>query len=82
MAGLGMLIGMIVFVAIVLAFAIPILLIWGGVSVLRALAGPRRPSGPFGDPAVEQLRSRLARGEISQAQYEQSMWDLGYEKVR
>ena len=82
MAGLGMLIGTIIVFAVVLALAIPVLLLWGGVSILRALGGPRRPRGPLGDPAAEQLRYRLARGEITQAEFEQGMWDLGYEKVR
>ena len=83
MAVLGWIIGTIIFFAIVLVIAIPVLLIWGGVSVLRALAGgPRKPRGPVVDPAVDQLRYRLARGEITQAQFEQAMWDLGYEKVR
>ena len=83
MAALGMFIATIVLLAVVLALAIPILIVWGGVSLLRALAGsPRRGPGPAGDPAAEQLRVRLARGEISQAQFEQGMWGLGYEKVR
>jgi len=80
MSALGSLVGMIVFLAIVLALAIPILILWFFVSALRALAGsaPR----PRRDPAVEELRYRLARGEITEAQFEQGMWDLGYEKVR
>ncbi len=82
MAGIGMFIGMIVVFALVLALAIPLLLLWGGVSILRAIGGPRRPRGPLGDPAAEQLRYRLARGEITQTQFEQGMWDLGYEKIR
>ena len=47
------------------------LLFWGGLIVLlvwavRSSAGPRRGT----DRALETLRQRLARGEISQEEYE------------
>jgi uncharacterized membrane protein len=80
MSALGSLLGMVVFLAFLLAIAIPVLIIWALVSVFREIAGG--PPRPRYDPAVEALRYRLARGEITEAQFEQAMWDLGYEKVR
>ncbi len=38
------------------------------------------PSSGRYDPAAEQLRMRFARGEITQAEYEEAMRALGYEK--
>jgi uncharacterized membrane protein len=80
MAALGGLIALVVLLAIVVAFAVPIAIIWLIVTVLRNVGG--RPPSAGRDPAVEELRYRLARGEITDAQFEQGMWDLGYEKVR
>jgi uncharacterized membrane protein len=80
MAEIGALVGTIVLFALILAVAVPILLVWLAVTVIRNISGP--PSRPRRDPAVEQLRYRLARGEISEAEFEKGMWDLGYEKVR
>ena len=82
MAALGAFVGTIVLLAILLALAIPLLIIWFIAVVIRDVAGGgRRPRGPYQDPAVLALRARLARGEISQAQFEQGMYDLGYEKA-
>jgi uncharacterized membrane protein len=78
MAELGALIGTIVLFAVVLALAVPILLIWLVVTVIRNISAPPRPRR---DPAVEELRYRLARGEISEPEFEQAMYALGYEKV-
>jgi uncharacterized membrane protein len=80
MAEIASLVGMIVLVSLVVALAVPILIIWLIVTVIRNISGP--PSHPRRDPAVEQLRYRLARGEITQAEFEQAMYNLGYEKVR
>jgi uncharacterized membrane protein len=79
MVALGAFVGSIVLLSILAAIAIPVAIIWLIVVVVRNLSGPRRPSR---DIAVEELRYRLARGEITEAQFEQGMWDLGYEKVR
>jgi uncharacterized membrane protein len=88
MAAFGALIGSIVLFSVFLAFAIPIAILWLIVVVIRNIAGgPPRPNRQQQgwtprDPAVDELRARYARGEISQAEFEQRMWDLGYEKVR
>jgi uncharacterized membrane protein len=82
MVGLGAFIGMIVFLSILLAFAIPFLIIWLIVVVVRSLAGGPRPRSPLYDPAVQTLRWRLAQGQITEGEFDQAMYDLGYEKVR
>jgi uncharacterized membrane protein len=87
-AALGSLIGFAVLFSILVALIIPIAIIWFIVVVIRNIAGgPSRPRWQQQgwvprDPAVDELRARYARGEISQAEFEQRMWDLGYEKVR
>ena len=80
MAALGSLAMTIVLVAVVLVVAVPIFAIWVVASVVRGIFGG--PPRPRRDPAVEELRYRFARGEISEAEFEQRMYELGYEKVR
>lgn len=67
----------IVLVSIIAVFAIPIAIIWLLVLLVRNSSEPR--SGRQ-DPAVEQLRVRFARGEIGQAEFEEAMRALGYER--
>ena len=69
-----------VVVALILVLAIPALLLWLGITIVRDVSGPHTHAGR--DPSVEQLRYRYARGEITLEQFEQEMRDLGYEKVR
>lgn len=57
--------------------AIPVAIIWLVVVLIRNQSARSRPSF---DPAAEQLRYRYARGEISQADFEQGMRFLGYER--
>ena len=63
--------------SVVAVFAIPIAIIW--LLVLLVRNSSERGSGRQ-DPAVEQLRVRFARGEISQAEFEEAMRALGYER--
>jgi uncharacterized membrane protein len=65
--------------SVVLTLAIPVAIIWLIVVLIQRANGPR--SRPRYDPAAEQLRYRYARGEISQAEFEQGMHMLGYERV-
>jgi uncharacterized membrane protein len=68
----------VVALALFTAIAIPVGIVWLLISLIRAVAGgPRRDRY---DPAAEQLRMRFARGEISQADYENGMRSLGYER--
>ncbi len=67
----------IVLVSIIAVFAIPIAIIWLLVLLVRNSSEAR--SGRQ-DPAVVQLRVRFARGEISQAEFEEAMRALGYER--
>jgi uncharacterized membrane protein len=67
----------IVLVSIIAVFAIPIAIIWLLVLLVRNSSEAR--SGRQ-DPAVEQLRVRFARGDISQAEFEEAMRALGYER--
>ncbi len=77
---IGSFVGGIVLLSLLFAFAIPILIIWLIVVVIRSIAngGSRRQRE---DQLVAELRWRYARGEISQEEFERRMWDLGYEKV-
>lgn len=61
-----------------IGFFVPIILVAVLVAIFRnsARVGRYRPY----DPAAEQLRMRFARGEITQADYENGMRLLGYEK--
>lgn len=64
--------------AVLFALALPLLIVWLLISLVRNADGPRRPPR---DPAVEELRVRFARGEITEADFEQGMRLLGYERV-
>ena len=81
MAAFGGAVFTIILFALLMAILIPLLLIGLVVSILRGLfgGGSRRPRRDY---AMEELRYRFARGEISEAKFEQGMYDLGYEKVR
>jgi putative membrane protein len=77
---LGGFIGGVVLLSLLLAFAVPVLIVWLIIVIVRNAAdgGSRRRRE---DRAVAELRWRYARGEISQEEFERRMWDLGYEKV-
>jgi putative membrane protein len=47
------------------------------VAVVRAVASPQSPAGPPLDDALATLRLRYARGEISEAEFEQMKETLG-----
>jgi len=64
--------------AVAASLAVPIAIVWLIVVLIRNATGAN--SRPRFDPAVEQLRYRYARGEIGQAEFEQGMHLLGYEK--
>jgi len=74
---LGGLIGLIVFGSVILALAIPLLILWAIVEVVRNLAGGGRRGDRY-DPAAAALRYRYARGEITQTEFETGMHSLGY----
>jgi uncharacterized membrane protein len=64
--------------SVVLTLAIPVAIVWLIVVLIRnSNAGTSRRY----DPAAEQLRYRYARGEISEAEFQQGMHLLGYERV-
>ncbi|MGA3029790.1 MAG: SHOCT domain-containing protein [Candidatus Limnocylindrales bacterium] len=65
------------FLSVVIMLAIPVAIVWLLVVLVRNNGG--RGSRRY-DPAAEQLRYRYARGEISQAEFEQGMHLLGYER--
>lgn len=78
MVSVGPLVGLIVLFSAFFALAIPIAILWLVIVVIRNIAG-QQPA-PRRDPAAEELRYRFARGEITQAQFEDGMRALGYEK--
>jgi uncharacterized membrane protein len=79
-AGLGAFIGVVIFGAVILALAIPLLMIWLLIEVVRGVSdGGRRRRDRY-DPAAEALKYRYARGELSQADFEAAMHQLGYVK--
>jgi uncharacterized membrane protein len=65
-----------VILSVLFSLAIPLALIVLLVVIVRNAAGGRDRY----DPAAEQLRMRFARGEITQAEYEEAMRALGYQK--
>jgi uncharacterized membrane protein len=64
--------------SVVVTLAIPVAIVWLIVVLIRNSTGgtSRRY-----DPAAEQLRYRYARGEISEAEFQQGMHMLGYERA-
>jgi len=80
-AGLGAFVGIVVVGSMILALAIPLLLIWLLIELVQgATGGGRRHRRDRYDPAAEALKYRYARGEISQADFEAGMRSLGYVK--
>ena len=71
-------VGLMVLFTAFIVLAIPIAILWLLVVVIRNLAG--QPDGARRDPAADALRYRFGRGEITQAQFEDAMRALGYEK--
>jgi uncharacterized membrane protein len=83
LGALGALVGLVVLLAVILALAIPLLIVWLLVELLRGATGGggrRRRRRDRYDPAAEALRTRYARGEITQADFEFGMRSLGYVK--
>jgi uncharacterized membrane protein len=78
MMELGPNVGFFILFTIFLSLAIPIAILWLVIVSVRNVAG--RPTGLRPDPAADALRYRFGRGEISQAQFEDAMRALGYEK--
>ncbi len=79
-AGLGAFVGIVVIGAMLLALAIPLLLIWLLIELVRGVSdGGRRRRDRY-DPAADALKYRYARGEIGQADFEAGMRALGYVK--
>jgi uncharacterized membrane protein len=78
MVGIGASVGLISLLVVAASLAIPIAIVWLIVVLVRSATGAN--SRPRYDPAAEQLRYRYARGEISQAEFEQGMHVLGYER--
>jgi len=63
----------------VVTLAVPVTIVWLLVILVRNSRGG--PSPRRYDPAAEQLRYRYARGEISEAEFQQGMHMLGYERA-
>jgi uncharacterized membrane protein len=79
MVELGSSVLLIGLLSVFVTVAIPVAIVWLIVVLIRNSNGgtpPRRY-----DPAAEQLRYRYARGEISEAEFQQGMHMLGYERV-
>jgi uncharacterized membrane protein len=64
--------------SVVLTLAIPVAIVWLIVVLIR---NSSRGTSRRYDPAAEQLRYRYARGEISEAEFQQGMHMLGYERA-
>jgi uncharacterized membrane protein len=79
-AGLGAFVGIVVIGAMLLALAIPLLLIWLLIEIVRGASDGGRRRRERYDPAAEALKVRYARGEIGQAEFEAGMRSLGYVK--
>ena len=78
MVELGSSVLLIGLLSVVVTLAIPVAIVWLIVVLIRNSNGgtSRRY-----DPAAEQLRYRYARGEISEAEFQQGMHMLGYERA-
>ena len=64
---------------IFLGILLPFLVLSTLVDIARGVSDGRRRSGE--DPALEVLRFRLARGEISEGDFEVAMRILGFDKA-
>jgi uncharacterized membrane protein len=78
MVELGSSVLLIGLLSVVVTLAIPVAIVWLIVVLIRNSNGgtSRRY-----DPAAEQLRYRYARGEISEAEFQQGMHLIGYERA-
>ncbi len=52
------------------------LVIWGVVALVRSLSGPRSADSPKAASALEILKMRYARSDISKEEYEEKKGDL------
>jgi putative membrane protein len=52
------------------------LVIWGVVALVRGLSGPRHCDSTAADSALEILKRRYARGEVSKKEYEEKKREL------
>jgi uncharacterized membrane protein len=65
--------------SVIVTLAIPVAIVWLIVVLIRnSNDGTSRRRY---DPAAEQLRYRYARGEITEAEFEQGMHLIGYERA-
>jgi uncharacterized membrane protein len=79
MVELGPSVWLISLLTVVVILAVPVAIVWLIVVVIRK-SGDGTPPRRY-DPAAEQLRYRYARGEISEAEFQQGMHMLGYERA-
>jgi uncharacterized membrane protein len=79
MVDLGPSVMLVWLLTVIVTLAVPVAIVWLIVVVVRRSndGGSRRRY----DPGAEQLRYRYARGEISQAEFEQGMHLIGYERA-
>jgi uncharacterized membrane protein len=78
--GFGAFAGLTILITVIFSLAIPIAICWLLVVVMRNVAGGPGPRWTPRDPAADALRYRFASGQITQAQFEEAMRALGYEK--
>jgi uncharacterized membrane protein len=78
--GLGAFAGLTILITVIFSLAIPIAICWLLVVVMRNVTGGPGPRWTPRDPAADALRYRFASGQITQAQFEEAMRALGYEK--
>lgn len=79
MVDIGAGVVLIALLSVVLTLAIPVAIVCLIVVLVRRSSDATSRSRY--DPAAEQLRYRYARGEINQAEFEQGMHLLGYERA-
>jgi len=63
---------------VIVTLAVPVAIVWLIVVLIR---NSSRGTSRRYDPAAEQLRYRYARGEISEAEFQQGMHMLGYQRA-
>jgi uncharacterized membrane protein len=63
---------------VIVTLAVPVAIVWIIVVLIRKSS---RGTSRRYDPAAEQLRYRYARGEIREAEFQQGMHLLGYQRV-